>query len=419
MRITTLHKFRKLFGMLVTAVVVVLLIVLLFVAHVLNQSRLRYYASAEATAHNLTVSLENFLNSHCQAAELAMRRADQEFRTLHQERRFDDAQFSAYLRSLKERLPYAQAVRGSNAAGLVVYGEQVDLANPQDLTIREFYARVQNARQLIFGVPVKSRISGEWVLPLVYPLTLPSGEFGGTAYVVMNSARITEAFAALNVGPHGSIVLLDDKRRVLHRYPEVPDMPIGSTIKVNPATQAILDGKQQRASYIVISPRDRRERTLSVEKIGAYPVYVVVGLASDDFLAPWYKEVRNASIFLAILLGLAAALLMGVRYGLEKQFQVLQTLGETDRALQTSLARLTASESRWRSLTEGLPQMVWTATPQLRIDFLSHHWADFSGMPAAQLIASGDWSRVIHPDDLPVVTAKAVATAVTAREGNG
>jgi hypothetical protein len=36
--------------------------------------------------------------------------------------------------------------------------------------------------------------------------------------------------------------------------------------------------------------------------------------------------------------------------------------------------------------------MVWTATPELRIDFLSHHWESFSGVPAAQLLASGDWS---------------------------
>jgi hypothetical protein len=34
------------------------------------------------------------------------------------------------------------------------------------------------------------------VLPLVYPLTLPDGGFGGTAYVLMNSARISEAFSA-------------------------------------------------------------------------------------------------------------------------------------------------------------------------------------------------------------------------------
>jgi PAS domain S-box-containing protein len=405
MRFATLQKFRKLFGVLVAAVAVVLLILALFVVHVLNQSRLRYYAAAAETSHNLSITLENFLHSHFEEVDLAMRRADREFRLMHEERRFSDAQFSAYLRTLKERIPHAQAVRGSDAAGRVIYGEDIDLGKPQDLTIREFFARVQTEHELIFGVPVKSRITGEWVLPLVYPLTLPNGQFGGSAYVLMNSARITESFAALNIGAHGSIVLVDDKKRVLHRYPEVEGMPIGSTIKVNAATQEILDGKRKSATYTVVSPRDERERTLSVEKIGGYPVYVVVGLASDDFLAPWYKEVRNASIFLAVFVLLALGLLQGVRYGLRKQYQAMQQLVDADRALQGSLARLTASESRWRSLTEGLPQMVWTATPELRIDFMSHHWEDFSGLPAEQLMQQGDWSRVIHPDDMAPLTA--------------
>jgi len=405
MRLTTLQKFRKLFGMLVAAVVVVLLIVALFVVHVLNQSRLRYYAAAEETSHNLSITLESFLHAHFEEVELAMRRADREFRVMHEERRFNDAQFSAFLRGLKERLPHAQAVRGSDAAGRVIYGENIDLNAPQDLTIREFYARVQSEHQLIFGVPVQSRITGEWVLPLVYPLTLPNGKFGGSAYVLMNSSHITESFSSLNIGAHGSIVLLDDKKRVLHRYPEVEGMPIGTTIKVNAATQAILDGQRKSASYIVVSPRDKRERMLSVEKIGDYPVHVLVGLASDDFLAPWYKEIRNASIFLAVLVLLGAMLLQTVRYGLAKQYQALLQLVETDKALQGTLTRLTTSESRWRSLTEGLPQMVWTATPELRIDFLSHHWSEFSGLPVEVLMLQGDWSRVIHRDDIEQVRA--------------
>jgi PAS domain S-box-containing protein len=405
MRFATLQKFRKLFGLLVAAVAVVLLVVALFVVHVLNQSRLRYYAAAEETSHNLSITLENFLHSHFEEVDLAMRRADREFRAMHGERGFSDVRFSDYLSSLKERIPHAQAVRGSDAAGRVIYGADIDLSKPQDLTIREFFARVQSAHELIFGVPVKSRISGEWVLPLVYPLRLPNGQFGGTAYVLMNSARINESFAALNVGAHGSIVLLDDKKRVLHRYPEVDGMLIGSTIKVNAVTQEILDGKRKSATYTVISPRDNRERTLSVEKIGGYPVYVVVGLASEDFLAPWYKEVRNASIFLAVFILLGLGLLLGVRYGLRNHYQAMQQLVEADLALQGSLAQLTASESRWRSLTEGLPQMVWTATPELRIDFMSHHWEEFSGVPTAQLMQQGDWSRMTHPDDLAQLTA--------------
>src|SRR5471030_1866269 len=103
MRFDTLQKLRKLFGLLVAAVVAVMLVVTLFLAHVLHQSQLRYYAAAEETSRNLAISLENFLHSHFQEVDLAMRRADQEFGAMHSRGRFDDEQFSAYLRSLKER----------------------------------------------------------------------------------------------------------------------------------------------------------------------------------------------------------------------------------------------------------------------------------------------------------------------------
>ncbi|ELX13686.1 multi-sensor hybrid signal transduction histidine kinase [Janthinobacterium sp. HH01] len=406
MRLRTLQKFRKLFGILVAAVAAVLLLVSLFVAHVLQVSQERYYANAAETAHNLAVSLENFLHSHFEEVDLAMRRAGVEFRTMHEAGRFDDEKFSAYLRTLRERIPNAQAVRGSDAAGRVIYGEQIDTAHPQDLTVREFFPRAQVEHDLIVGLPVKSRISGEWVLPLVYPLAMPDGSFGGTAYALMNSSRLTTLFSSLNVGPHGSILLLDDRRRVLHRYPFVEDMAIGTTIKVSPQTQTILEEHQKGDTFTVFSARDNRERTLSLERIGSYPIYVVVGLASDDFLAPWRKEVRNAVIFLGLLLAFALALLAGVWYAMRKQYQSVVQLLETDRALQVSMTQLTASESRWRSLTEGLPQMVWTVTPDLRLDFMSHHWERFSGVPAERLLAAGDWSPVLHADDRPALLAE-------------
>ncbi len=405
MKFYTLRKLRKLFAVLVVAVALVLLVVALFVVHTLHQSKLRYYANAEETSRNLAITLENFLHSHFQEVELAMHRANQEFRTLHEEQRFTDAGFSAYLRSLRERLPQAVAVRGSDRHGNVIYGDEIDPAHTQNLAIREFFGRVQTERELVFGVPVKSRISGQWVLPLVQGLRLPDGSFGGTAYVNMNNSRITELFASLYVGPHGSIAMLDKQKRLFMRYPEAQDMGIGSVIRVTKETEAVLSGSEQRATYKVLSLRDGLERIVSVERIGSYPIYVIVSLSSDDFLAPWHKEVRNAVLFLVVLVLVAGTLLLGVWLSLQRQYHSLLKLVETDNALQGSLAALTQSESRWRSLTEGLPQMVWTASAELRIDFMSHHWEDFSGIASADLLAGGDWSRVIHPDDLPAVTA--------------
>ena len=405
MKVDTLQKFRKQFALLAAAVAVVLLIVLLGIGHVLNQSRVRYYAAADETSRNLAVTLEKFLNAHFLEVDLAMRRAGTEFQAMHAEKRFDNEKFSAYLRSLRERIPQADGVRGADGSGRVIYGERIDLTKPQDVTIREFFQRAKTEQELIFGLPNRSRISGEWVLPLAFPLTLPDGGFGGTAYVNINTQRLTAAFGALNIGANGAIVLLDNRKRVLHRYPEVDNMLFGSTIRVNALTQAIIDGKQNRGTYTVISSRDKLERTLSVARIGAYPAFVVVGLASDDFLAPWRKEARNSAIFAGLLVVLAAGLLMSMRFGMRKQYQSVAQLIENKQALQDLLTQLTASESRWRSLTEGLPQMVWTATPELRVDFLSHHWEEFSGIPAAVMLGDDNWSSVIHPDDIAAMAA--------------
>ena len=406
-RIDTLQKFRKLFGVLVVAVAVVVLILVIGLTHVLNQSRLRYYATADETARNLAITLEGFLQAHFLEVDLALRRANAEFGAMHAAGTYTDQAFSAYLSSLKERVPQAQAVRGSDASGRVIFGDEVDPAHPQDLSIREFFQRARLERKLTFGLPVQSRITGKWVLPVAMPLTLPDGSFGGTAYVTINSTTLDQSFAALRIGAHGSIVLLDARKRVLHRYPQVEGMEIGSIIKVNPLTQDILEGKSRRGTFTVISPRDQLERTLSMEQVGNYPVYVIVGLASKDFLAPWYhKEIRNVGIFMTLMLLLAAALLQSLRVGLRKQWQSVQQLVEAEDALQQSLARLTASESRWRSLTEGLPQMVWTARADLRLDFLSHHWQEFSGIAAQEMMGDGNWSRVIHPDDMAPLAAE-------------
>jgi signal transduction histidine kinase/CheY-like chemotaxis protein/HPt (histidine-containing phosphotransfer) domain-containing protein len=326
MRFKTQRRLRMLFAVLTAAVVTVFLIVAGFVLHTLDQSHQRYYANAEETSQNLAITLEKFLHGHFYEVDLALRRAALEFRTLHDQHNFNDASFSAYVRSLKERVPQARSVRGSDRDGRVIYGEDIDPANVQDLNIREFFQRARTERELVFGVPVKSRTTGDWVLPLMFALTLPDGSFGGTAYVSMSIATIDAVLKSLNVGEHGVITLVDQQRRVLHRYPETPAVVIGSQMVMSAPTLAVLAASQQHSTYTTRSVRDGRQRVISIERIGQYPVYVLVGLSSDDFLAPWREEARNDAIFLTALLLLSAALLLGARYALREQYKTLEQL---------------------------------------------------------------------------------------------
>src|SRR3979490_844839 len=60
--------------------------------------------------------------------------------------------------------------------------------------------------------------------------------------------------------------------------------------------------------------------------------------------------------------------------------------------------QLRDSEHRWRSLTEALPQLVWTATPDGACDYFSMQWTQFTGVPEIHLLG-WQWMEVLYPDD--------------------
>ncbi|MDT4329055.1 PAS domain S-box protein [Methylomonas sp. MV1] len=59
---------------------------------------------------------------------------------------------------------------------------------------------------------------------------------------------------------------------------------------------------------------------------------------------------------------------------------------------------LRESESRYRQVTESLPQLVWTCTPDGTCDYLSPQWVAYTGLSQAEQLTYG-WLDQIHPDD--------------------
>lgn len=60
---------------------------------------------------------------------------------------------------------------------------------------------------------------------------------------------------------------------------------------------------------------------------------------------------------------------------------------------------LKESRDYYRSLTEAVPQLVWTTRPDGIPDYFNQHWLDYTGQNAA----TGDdwWRGGVHPEDLP------------------
>jgi PAS domain S-box-containing protein len=68
-------------------------------------------------------------------------------------------------------------------------------------------------------------------------------------------------------------------------------------------------------------------------------------------------------------------------------------------------AELRASEARFRSITNAMPQMVWATLPDGHHDYFNRQWYDYTGLPEGS--TDGEkWADVFHPDDQPRAWAR-------------
>jgi PAS domain S-box-containing protein len=66
------------------------------------------------------------------------------------------------------------------------------------------------------------------------------------------------------------------------------------------------------------------------------------------------------------------------------------------------------SEQHFRQLADAMPQIVWTADAQGRIDYLNRRWTDFTGKPGT--VGNDGWSDLLHPEEAAVAGARWAAS---------
>ncbi len=61
------------------------------------------------------------------------------------------------------------------------------------------------------------------------------------------------------------------------------------------------------------------------------------------------------------------------------------------------------SEARFRMLAEAIPEIVWTAIPEVGLDYCNQRVCKLTGRTLEQLLG-WHWKNALHPDDLPVAS---------------
>jgi PAS domain S-box-containing protein len=79
-------------------------------------------------------------------------------------------------------------------------------------------------------------------------------------------------------------------------------------------------------------------------------------------------------------------------------------VAERTAQLEAANHEMRDSQTRYRTLAESLPNLVWTCLPDGYCDYLSRQWVEYTGVPEDAQVGSA-WIQQVHPDDRPRVQA--------------
>ena len=149
-----------------------------------------------------------------------------------------------------------------------------------------------------------------------------------------------------------------------------------------------------------------------IRESGVYEVFDAVYRTGEPFVASEYPipiakrgaaepELCYFSFSLHPLRDRAGGIYGQIGVALDITTQVLarQRIEALAAALSSGQEALAASEARLRTLADAMPQIVWSARPDGRVDYCNERWYAYVGVaPGTDPAAS--WNTAIHPDDL-------------------
>lgn len=369
------------------------LLVNLFVAALavlwLNHSKQQDQESAAVATRNLAQLLEQHLVEEVEKIDLALLSAVEEIERQTANGGIDRQATNAFLARQQERLPGVFGLRVTDAKGTVIYGHGVNPDVRQDNSDREYFTRQRDNPKagLVIAKPILTRIDKKWAALFSRSIHLPDGSFGGVVYANMSLEHLSKVFSTIDIGKNGVIALRDKEFGLVVRHPE--PQSISASIGNKAASGEFLEltrSGHTSGTYIASAAIDNIERVFSYRKPSSLPYYIIVGLATDDFLAKWRQEAIQVTAMLTLFF-LVTLLLSWLFYrALQRQRITTNALVEQEEKLRI-VADYTYDWEYW----QGANQEIIYINPSCK---------QITGYSPAEFVATPSLiERIAHPDD--------------------
>ena len=302
-----------------------------------------HLARTDAATTNLARTLQQNMGSTIDKLDLALRLAGHAHEERLQHGHPSDDEVNQSLAEYQRLLDEGEGLRITDAQGQVRHGAGLPLPRPVNVADRAYFeqARTATEARLIMSEPLQSRISGRWVLVLARRLNAPDGSFAGIIYTSLSSRHFERLFTTIDLGEHGAVSLRTASMRLVARRTTQGDnaSAVGSD-KVSAELRQALRASPQGGNYTAPTTLDNIERINHYERVGRYPLYVVVGLDAGEQLASWRLQRAHLGVYLLIvaltMLGCSALIYRSWRREIQSQQATVQAGQRSQALLRTS-----------------------------------------------------------------------------------
>ncbi|MBF0292958.1 MAG: PAS domain S-box protein [Nitrospinae bacterium] len=287
-------------------VLLINLFVISLAGYWLYNSRAEAHKDAGQTTQNLSHVLEEHIGGVMRRIDLELLGAADEIERQIAGGGIDEKTINQFLARHKARLPEVLSFRVCSADGTLRYDTGVKLIPPINNADRIYFIRQRDNPNagMVIAPPILTRVDRKWAIPISRRFNLPDGSFGGVVFVNFQLESLAEAFSGIYMGKEGAVALLDADLNVVTRYPE-PEGGIGNLIgksALSPHIQRLIKTHPEPGTYTTKSILDNIERAYSYHKVEDFPLHIIFGLATEEYLAEWWRELAKVSMMTTIFL---------------------------------------------------------------------------------------------------------------------
>ena len=304
--------------------------------------------------------------------------------------------FNHFLAEHRKLHPEVINLRVMDQNGDVLFGLEADEDQAMNLSDRPFYlaAKIQKQPELIVSGPVFARISKRWVLVLARRIEDGNQRFLGVIYANIDVERFSDLLTSPNLGKTGAVTLRNGEGYLIYRNPK-PHNEVG-TRNISQALEEIIKEGLPSGAYSSITKVDGVFRSNYYQKVGGFPVYVIVGSSQETPVE--FERTRLIFILVLVLLSLSLVVLAGIFYfrkisqyqsNIDSRIELEKSLLSTQQSLQRAEEIAKLGNWVWDAQSD---KVQWSTEMYAIFDVHKSAHIDFDTL--REYFTETDWSRI-------------------------